>query len=82
KEGMAHFLPSWYKFYCVLARSRYKFDRSQKTVMVQDFICGQVRVSRCMNHYKFVLHAGAIKNRDELMNYTVRVSGWHFYKLC
>ena len=21
---MAHFLPSWYKFYCVLARSRYK----------------------------------------------------------
>ena len=29
KEGMAHFLPSWYKFYCVLARSRYKFDRSR-----------------------------------------------------
>jgi hypothetical protein len=25
---MAHFLPSWYKFYYVLARSRYKFDRS------------------------------------------------------
>jgi hypothetical protein len=28
KEGMAWFLPSWYKFYCVLARSRYNFDRS------------------------------------------------------
>jgi hypothetical protein len=25
---MAHFLLSWYKFYCVLARSLYKFDRS------------------------------------------------------
>ena len=28
KEGMAHFLPSWHKFYCMLARSRYNFDRS------------------------------------------------------
>jgi hypothetical protein len=28
KEGMAHFLPSWYKFYYALARSLYKFDRS------------------------------------------------------
>ncbi len=26
KEGTAQFLPSWYKFYCVLARSRYKLD--------------------------------------------------------
>ena len=32
KEGMAHFLPSWYKFYCVLARSRYKFDRSREFI--------------------------------------------------
>ena len=31
------FLLSWYKFYCVLARSRYKFDWSQQTVKVQDF---------------------------------------------
>jgi hypothetical protein len=31
---MAQFLPSWYKFYCVLARSRYKFNRSH------DFIPG------------------------------------------
>jgi len=29
---MAHFLPSWYKFYCVLARSRYKFDRSRELI--------------------------------------------------
>ena len=26
------FLPSWYKFYCVLARSRYKFDRSREFI--------------------------------------------------
>jgi hypothetical protein len=32
KEGMAHFLPSWYKFNCVLARSRYKFDRSREII--------------------------------------------------
>ena len=32
KEGMAHFLPSWYKFYCVMARSRYKFDRSREFI--------------------------------------------------
>ena len=32
KEGMAHFLQSWYKFYCVLARSRYKFYRSREAI--------------------------------------------------
>jgi hypothetical protein len=32
KEGMAHFLLSWYKFYCVLARSRYNFDRSREFI--------------------------------------------------
>ena len=32
KEGMAQFLPSWYKFYCVLARSRYNFDRSHEFI--------------------------------------------------
>ena len=26
------FLLSWYKFYCVLARSRYKFDRSREFI--------------------------------------------------
>jgi len=40
------------------AVSRYKFDRSQKTVTVHVFYCGQVRVSGCKNHYKFVEWAG------------------------
>ena len=34
KEGMAHFLPSWYKFYCVLVRSRYKFDWSRVPIAI------------------------------------------------
>jgi len=41
------------------AVSRYKVDRSQKSVTVQDLNCGQMRVSGCMNHYKSVLSAGA-----------------------
>ena len=41
------------------AVSRYKLSRSQKTVTVQDLNCGQMRVSGCKNHYKFVLGAGA-----------------------
>ena len=82
KEGMAHFLPSRYKF-CELyacrgtsligdanfspvtkliagtgAVSRYKLSRSQKIVTVQNFNCGQMRVSGCNGHYKFVLGAG------------------------
>ena len=46
------------------AVSRYKLSRSQKTVMVQDLYCGQMRalpnvaerswVSGCNNHYKSV----------------------------
>jgi len=40
------------------AVSRYKLSRSQKTVTVQDLNCGQMRVSGCKNHYKFVLGAG------------------------
>ncbi len=39
--------------------SRYKLSRSQKIVTVQDLNCGQMRVSRCKDHYKFVLGAGA-----------------------
>ncbi len=41
------------------AVSRYKLSRSQKFVKVQDFNCGQMRVSGCKNHYKAVLGAGA-----------------------
>jgi hypothetical protein len=32
-----------------------------------------------MNHYKFVLEAGAIKNRDKLIDPTVRVKGQAFF---
>ena len=41
------------------AVSRYKFDQSQESVTVQDFNCGQRRVSGCNGHYEFVLSAGA-----------------------
>ena len=41
------------------AVSRYKLSRNQKFITVQDFNCGQMRVSGCNNHYKFVLSAGA-----------------------
>jgi hypothetical protein len=41
------------------AVSRYKLSRSQKSVTVQDFNCGQMRVSGCIYHYKAVLGAGA-----------------------
>jgi hypothetical protein len=40
-------------------RSRYKLSRSQKFVMVKDFICVQMRESWCKSHYRFVLGAGA-----------------------
>ena len=32
KEGMAHFLPSGYKFYLALRVSRYNFDRSHEFI--------------------------------------------------
>ena len=41
------------------AVSRYKLSRSQNFVMVQDFNCGQMRVSGCNGHYEFVLGAEA-----------------------
>ena len=43
KEGMAHFLLSWYKFYCVLARSRYNFDRSREFIPGYKVGCGHWR---------------------------------------
>jgi hypothetical protein len=78
------FLQSRYKFYYVLARSRYKVDRSREFIaeyktgwehwrsvgvqfVSEPDICqgllslnwGQMSVSGCKNHYKFVLGAGA-----------------------
>jgi hypothetical protein len=41
------------------AVSRYNLSRSQKTVTMQDFSYGQMRVSGCIYHYKAVLGAGA-----------------------
>ncbi len=41
------------------AVSRYNLSRSQKSVMIQAFNCGQMRVSGCNGHYKSVLGAGA-----------------------
>ena len=41
------------------AVSRYKLSRSQKFVSVQDFDCGQMRVSGYSVHYEIVLRAGA-----------------------
>jgi len=41
------------------AVSRYKLDRSQKFVKVQDFNRVQMRVSGCNSHYGFILGAGA-----------------------
>jgi hypothetical protein len=43
---------------CTGAVSRYKLSRSQKFITVQDFNCGQLRVSGCNCHYEFVLGTG------------------------
>jgi hypothetical protein len=43
KEGMAHFLPSRYKFYWGLRVSRYKFDRSREFIPGYKFGCGHWR---------------------------------------
>jgi len=43
KEGMAHFLPSWYKFYRTLRVSRYKYDRSHEFIPVYEFDSGHRR---------------------------------------
>ena len=40
------------------AVSRYKLSRRQKFITVQEFNCGQMRVSWCNGHYEFVLGAG------------------------
>jgi hypothetical protein len=55
------------------AVSRDKLSRNHKTVKVLEINCGQMSVSGYMNHYKYVLGAGAFKNRDELIDPTVRV---------
>jgi hypothetical protein len=44
---------------CTGAVSRYNLSRSQESVTVQDYDCGQKSVSGCIYHYKAVLGAGA-----------------------
>ena len=43
KEGMAHFLPSWYKYSWALRVSRYKFDRSRELIPGYKTGCGHWR---------------------------------------
>jgi hypothetical protein len=50
---------SWLQKVDKWALAQYKLSRSQKYVMVQNFNCGQMRVSGCNGHYEFVLGAGA-----------------------
>jgi len=57
--GVASFSPVTILVAGTGAVSRYKLSRSQKIITVQDFNCGQMRVSGCKNHYKAVLSAGA-----------------------
>ena len=59
KEGMAHFLLSWYKFYCVLARSRYKFDRSRELITGYKVDCGHWRSVAVQTISKVVIYNGA-----------------------
>jgi hypothetical protein len=74
------------------AVSRYNLSRSQKSVTMQDLNCGQMSVSGCNSHYKFVLGARVKveersdeippwrgKNHDEPINYTVRVMLRHLF---
>jgi hypothetical protein len=46
---------------------RYKFDRSQKTVTVQDLYCGQVRVSGCKFQQDLSWEQGAAKTMASLL---------------
>ncbi len=64
------------------AVSRYKLSRSQKSVKVQDFNCGQMHVSGCNNHYEICLGCRSkSKKCDKQLTHIVRVSGWQCFKL-
>ena len=53
------FLPSWYKFYCVLVRSRYKFDRSREFIPGYKFGGGHWRSVAVRTISKAVIYQGA-----------------------
>ena len=64
------------------AVSRYKLSRSQKFVTVQDFNCGQMRVSGCNEPLRICLGCRSkSKNCDKQLTHIVRVSGCYF-SLC
>ena len=58
KEGIAHFLPSCYKLYCVLARSRHKFDRSREFIPVYKDGCRHWRNVAVQTIPKAVIYYG------------------------
>ena len=56
------------------AVSRYKFDRRQKIVMVQNFDCVQLRVSGCRVDYRTpVSGSESCKKHDKQLTFIVRV---------
>ena len=59
KEGMAWFLPSWYKFYYVLARSRYKYGRSYEFIPGYKFGGGHWRSVAVQIVSKAIIYQGA-----------------------
>jgi hypothetical protein len=61
KEGMAWFLQIQIQIFSKPGVSRYKFDRSQKSVKVQDIYCVQVRVSGCKFWQDLSWEQGAAK---------------------
>ena len=60
KEGMAWFLPSWYKFYCVLAQSRYNFDQSHEFIPVYKVWGGHWRSVAVYTISNAVIYHGAV----------------------
>ena len=53
--------------------SRYKLERSQKTIKVHKYYCGQMRVSGYSNWQLVATKAAVCKNRDKLINFIDRV---------
>ena len=57
------------------AVSRFKFDRRQKIVMVQNFYCVQLRVSGCrVDYWSPISGSVSCKKHDKQLTFIVRVS--------
>ncbi len=57
------------------AVSRYKFDRSDKTVTMQDYYCVHWSGVGLQFYKGHDIESSKCKNCDKFMNYIVRVSG-------